>query len=89
MEKDYSLISFILRAKRRRKVFELFNEPKTPKQLAGECKISISNVSNSLAELKEKELIEILNPKDHLTRFYQQTNKGKEFLKMLKNSSMQ
>ena len=86
MEKDYSLISFILRAKRRRKVFELLNEPKTPKQLANECKISISNISNSLAELKEKELIELLNPKDHLTRFYQQTSRGKEVLKMLKDN---
>ena len=84
MEKDYSLISFILRASRRRKVFELLNEAKTPKQLADECQISISNVSNSLAELKEKGLIELLNPKDHIARFYQQTNKGKELLKMLK-----
>jgi predicted transcriptional regulator len=80
MKKDYSLISFLNRASRRKKVLEHLKEPKTPKQISTELDLSISNVSNALAELKEKGLIEILNPKDHLARYYQRTKKGTDLL---------
>ena len=85
MEEDYSVISFLLRGKRRLKVLRALNDskPKTPKQIAGECHISLSNVSNSLAELLKKELIKCVNPQDHLYRFYIATEKGKDTLKRL------
>jgi len=83
MKKDYALISFLHRAKRRASVLKVLNEPKTPKKIAEICKISISNVSNSLAELKEKGLIRCINPQDHLSRFYEQTEKGKKVLRMM------
>lgn len=85
MKKDYHLISFLHRATRRTAVLECLEEPKTPKEVAIECKLSISNISNALAELKEKELIECINPEDHISKFYQQTKKGKDVLKMLKD----
>ncbi len=85
MKVDYSSISFLLRGKRRMKVLIALNtdKPKIPKQLAEECKISLSNVSNSLAELLEKSLIKCINPKDKLYRFYTITDKGKNVLKDL------
>lgn len=86
MKRDYYLISFLHRAKRRTAVLKCLDEPKTPKEIATICKLSISNISNALAELKEKGLIECINPEDHLSKFYQQTKKGKEVLKMLEKS---
>ncbi len=83
MKKDYHLISFLHRATRRTAVLKSTRKPKTPKEIAIECKLSISNISNALAELKGRELIECINPEDHISKFYQQTTKGKEALKML------
>jgi len=84
MKKDYSLISFLHRAKRRKAVLEALKEPRTPKEIAESLKLSISNISNSLSELLSKGLIECINPKDHLSRFYKRTAKGNKVLEMLK-----
>lgn len=84
MKIDYSLISFIVRAKRRKTILENLKKPKTPKEIAIELKISISNVSNSLAELKNKGLVKCKNPKDHLFKFYEITKKGKLLLKKIR-----
>jgi DNA-binding MarR family transcriptional regulator len=85
MKKDYSLISFLHRAKRRTAVLKCLEKPKTPKDIAFECKLNISNVSNALTELKEKDLIECINPEDHISKFYQRTKKGDGALGMLKD----
>lgn len=82
---DYSLISFLVRGQRRKKVLLSLEKPKTPKEIANECKISISNVSNALAELLNKKLIVCLTPKEHFCRFYKLTEKGKELIKQLKD----
>ena len=85
MKNQYNLISFILRAKRRKAVFQCLKEsPKIPKDIAGECKISISNVSNTLPELIEKGLIKCKNPEDHYFKYYEITKKGKELIEILK-----
>ena len=81
MKKDYSLISFIQRAKRRKAVLGCLKDPKTPKEIAAICKISISNVSNSLSELVKAGLAVCKNPKDHYFRYYELTTKGKALLK--------
>ncbi len=80
---DYTLISFLMRGKRRIRVLRALNndKPKIPKQIAEECKISLSNVSNSLAELLDKGLVKCINPKDKFYRFYIITNKGRLILK--------
>ena len=84
MNKEYNLISFVERASRRKSVFIcLKNHPKIPKEIASECKISISNVSNALPELVKKGLIKCKNPEDHYFRYYEITNKGKELIKLL------
>jgi DNA-binding MarR family transcriptional regulator len=84
MKQDYILISFIMRAKRRKAVLECLKEnPKIPKDIATECKISISNVSNTLPELVKKNLVKCKNPKDHYFRYYEITKKGKDLIKSL------
>jgi DNA-binding MarR family transcriptional regulator len=85
MKKDYELLSFIQGSKRRAVLLSLQENPKVPKQIAEECKISISNVSNTLAELLEKGLIICNNPQSHIFKYYEITKKGKEILKQLEN----
>ena len=83
MEKDYKLISFIMRAKRRKSVLIALKETKIPKEIANECKISISNVSNTLPELVKKGLVMCKNPEDHYYKYYELTKKGRDVLKVL------
>ncbi len=84
MKKNYSLISYILRGSRRKSVLITLKDPKIPKEIAEQCKISISNVSNTLPELSKKGLITCRNPKDHYYKYYELTKKGKELLEQLK-----
>ncbi|MBI2044877.1 ArsR family transcriptional regulator [Candidatus Pacearchaeota archaeon] len=83
MKDDYSLISFILRGKRRKTVLKCLNSPKIPKDIATECNLSISNVSNTLPELVKKGLVKCKNPKDHYYKYYELTNLGNNLLKKL------
>lgn len=81
---DYSIVSFLLRGRRRKAVLmSLESQPRTPTQIAGECKISISNVSVSLPELMDKGLVECKNPEAHTYKFYAITEKGKRSIKEL------
>ena len=75
---NYSLLSFVLRVERRKAILLCLDNPKIPKEIAEICKVSIHNVSKSLKELKDKNLITCKNPKDKFYRFYVLTNKGKE-----------
>jgi len=81
MSTDYKAISFILRGKRRKSIMLSLDKPKTPKQLASECKISISNVSNALAELIEAGFVKCKTPDAHMYKYFELTQKGKKALK--------
>jgi predicted transcriptional regulator len=80
MKKDYELISFIQGSRRKAVLTCLKEKPKIPKQISDECKISISNVSNTLPELLEKSLIICKNPKSRVFKYYEITQKGKNLL---------
>ncbi len=80
---NYSELSFVLRGERRKAILLSLNEPKIPKQIAEECKVSIHNISKSLKELADKGLVRCKNPKDKFYRFYELTKKGKQILKHL------
>ncbi len=77
-------LSFVVRAKNRKAVFEALTTPKTPTQLTNELKINIGFVSNILIELKDRKLIVCLSPNEKRHRFYKITKKGEEILKKLK-----
>lgn len=83
MSKDYKLLSFLLRGRRRKLVLMALKEPKIPRDIALEYKISISNVSNALNELMKKKLVKCKNPEDHLYKFFELTEEGKKALKLL------
>lgn len=83
MSKDYKTLSFFKRGQRRTAVLKALTEPKTPKEIAIECKMSISKVSNALAELLEEKYVKCLNPEAHTYKYYELTADGKRARKML------
>lgn len=76
----YVVVSFIERAPRRRKVLSLLTgrDVYTPSELSDEMEVARSNVSRVLKELKEKNLVNCLNPDASNYRYYEATDKGKE-----------
>lgn len=80
---DYKTLSFLLRGKRRKAVLISLKEPKIPKEIAAECKISISNVSNTLAELIKEKYVECVNPDAHTYKYFRLTSEGKKALTLL------
>lgn len=86
--KSLELLFFVKKGKNRLKVIKALDKPMMPSELTLKIFGSTSNtsfnlVSRALAELKEKEIVEILNPKEKTGRIYQLTKEGKEVLKSL------
>lgn len=59
------------------------NVPKTPTEIARQCKMSKSNVSNALKELQKEKYVECKNPGSHTFKYFGLTRKGEEILKMI------
>jgi DNA-binding MarR family transcriptional regulator len=87
MKKDYKTLSFFQRGKRRKAVLCSLVEPETPKEIAIACKISISNVSNALAELIKEGYVESLTPQAHTYKYFSLTLKGKKALRLLNSKN--
>lgn len=58
----------------------LGNNVKIPKQIAHDSGILQSHISNVLRELKEKELVECINPTVRKGRLYRLTDEGLDVL---------
>ncbi len=85
----FSLVSFVKRGKNRKKVFEALEKPMMPSELMMKVYNKKSNtyfnlVSRALAELKARNLIEVVNPRDKTGRIYQKTKLGNEVTKKLR-----
>jgi hypothetical protein len=86
------LVGYVKRGANRLKVFNALDKPALPSELTRKIYGKTSNtyfniVSRSLGELKEKKLIEIINPKDKTGRMYQRTLIGKKVSEKLKELS--
>lgn len=77
-------VSFIVRNKNRRIVFEVLDNPKTPTALSEQLKINIGFVSNILIELQERKLVECLSPNEKRNRFYKITDMGKKIRDLIR-----
>ncbi len=85
----YKDISFILRSPLSRKILEALvdsKEPITPTQIAKTTSIDKSNVSTKLKEIRERKLVECVNPDDRKWRFYKITEYGKGILERARNT---
>lgn len=81
-------VGFIKRGKNRKEVFMNLDKPMMPSELVMKIYKSNSNtyfnlVSRALSELKEKELVEVVNPKERTGRIYRRTKEGEKVSKEL------
>ena len=78
------LIEYMKQSKNRQKVLKSFHgDVLRPSQIATLAEIHISSVSKCLRQLREKELIYLLNPDFHIGRLYDITEKGRYIVEFL------
>lgn len=80
----YNLISFVSRGKVRKKVLDNLVEPHTPTELSQIINTHRSTTSRAILALERKELVECITPNEKMGRYYQNSQKGNEILKMIK-----
>jgi hypothetical protein len=81
-------VGFVRRGKNRRIVFESLGSPAMPSELVVKIYRKRSNtcfnlVSRALRELKERGLVEVVNPDDKTGRIYRRTKRGEKVVVML------
>jgi DNA-binding MarR family transcriptional regulator len=82
-EEYYRLKSFLDRSKNRKKILEFLDSKDKalrPTDLSTELEVQRSTISDRILDLKEEELVKVLNPKDNRNRYYRITEKGKQLL---------
>ena len=82
-------IGFIKRGKNRKEVFMNLDKPMMPSELVIKIYKSNSNtyfnlVSRALSELRDKKLVEVVNPEDRTGRIYRRSKEGEKVAKELK-----
>ena len=80
------IITFLNMSKNRMKVFNTFQNKEllTAKQISKNNEININTVGKTLKQLKEKELLILLNPNARADRKYKLTEKGQKIIKYIK-----
>lgn len=79
-------LEFIKLSMNRKKVFEaLEGETLKPTDISEKTGIHRNNVSRILSQLREKNLIRLLNPENKRGRLYELTDYGEEILKLMKS----
>lgn len=72
-------MSYVQISKYRTKVMKsLRGNVKIPSQIARDSDIKQNHISSTLKQLKERELVECINPEDRKGRLYRLTDKGEE-----------
>jgi len=80
-------IAFIKSSKYREIViFEINDKFKMPKEISKSRNIHLSEVSRALKGLREKKIVEVINPDAKKSRIYQLTPKGKKILDILNSN---
>lgn len=78
-------IEFIKQSSNRLKILKVIGEDSLkPSDISKKTKIHINNVSRSLKQMREKEIVYLLNPDSKRDRLYKLTEDGLEVLKNLK-----
>lgn len=79
----YQLKSYIDRSKNRKKILNILGQkdkPLTPSEISQELEVQRTTISKRITDLKDKELVELLNPEDNRNRYYKISEKGRELL---------
>jgi DNA-binding HxlR family transcriptional regulator len=84
---NWNLYGYVVASRYRKTIVGvLFRRPRTPSQLAKECSLPITRVSNTLTELANKEIVACLNPNQRKGRIYKLTEQGKKIAEAIKNN---
>ena len=82
---DDDVVRYVNRSKYRvRTLRAIGDDVKMPKEIAEDSGILQNHISNVLRELKEKDLVECLNPSMRKGRLYRLSEDGKDILDKLK-----
>jgi len=74
--------AYVISSEVRRKIMiALAKKPLTPTQIAEETELNLSQVSRNLKSLREKELVELINPEDKKGRLYRLKEDGEWIVK--------
>ena len=80
------IIELIKLSKNREKIFKaLDGETLKPTNISKKTNITSNNVSRILSQLREKNLVRLLNPETKRGRLYELTDYGKEILDLMKS----
>ena len=83
---DEEVVKYIIRSTYRvRTLKAIDNKVKMPKDIAKDSGILQNHISNVLRELKDKNVVECLNPNRRKGRLYRLTDDGLEILDNLKD----
>ena len=81
LTEEEKMIKFINRSTYRKRAFKAIgNDVKMPKEIAHDSGILQNHISTVLRQLKDKALVECLNPKIRKGRLYRLTEDGLEYL---------
>jgi DNA-binding MarR family transcriptional regulator len=84
---NWDLYGFVVASRYRKIIVEsLYRRQRTPSQLAKECGIPLTRVSNTLTELVVKEIVECLTPNQRKGRIYKLTEQGRKIAETMKNN---
>jgi DNA-binding HxlR family transcriptional regulator len=87
-ELDWNLYGYVVASRYRKIIVEnLSRRPRTPSQLAKDCGLPLTRISNTLTELATKEIVTCLNPNQRKVRVYKLTEEGKRIAQTIKNNS--
>ena len=79
------IYGYVISSSYRVNVLKAFGDkPRFPSELAKKAGIKQNHVSNVLKELKNKGLVDIINPEVRKGRYYVLTDRGREIAKELK-----
>ena len=83
-----NLVKYILRSSHRVRVLQAIGDDvKFPTQIANESGVLNNHISRTLRQLREHELVELINPEARCGRLYRLTDTGHEALKIIADKS--
>lgn len=78
-------VSYVIASKTRKSIVLKLETPRTPTFLAKDLIINLANVSRSLTELENKDVIVCLTPDQRTGKIYSLTKKGNKVLETIKS----
>ena len=75
---DWDSYGWVKRSDQRQRIIRFLDGPKTPTDIAEEIGVQLSQISYSLSQFREKQLVEVLNEDATQGRLYKLTEEGRE-----------